>query len=237
MHLARHYPRVVSVVSLSVTMLFAVGAYFSIHRSSTNSQHRFIELENEFSFAIWVLLALLSAWIVWRNSAGLEPPSTLVRSLGRSSDALRINLRDLSHKIATASVVGLIVLGLVLQVKEGRERGAAHTLTPDAQAGAWIRTHTEKDVVIMARHVPTVSHYSQRKVIWFPPTSDTNMLREGITRHKIDFVIVVHRDNPYYLPPDDQSFAKLLASYGEAFHLEFEAPGFRIFRVTSNSHR
>ena len=73
-HLARHYPRVVSVVSLSVTMLFAVGAWFSIHRSSTNSQHRFIELENEFSFAIWVLLALLSAWIVWRNSAAWSLP-------------------------------------------------------------------------------------------------------------------------------------------------------------------
>ena len=237
MRVARNYPREVSVVSLPVTTILAVGAWFSIHGSKINSQHRFIELEDEFSFAVWVLLALLSAWVVWRDVAGLKSSSTLMQSLRRSSDALRINLRDMLAKIAAASVVGLIVLGLVLQVQGGRERGAAGALSPDAQAGAWIRAHTDKDVVLMARHVPSVSHYSERKVIWFPPTSDANMLMDGIARHKIDFVIVVHRENPYYLPPDDLSFAKLLAAYRDDFRLEYEAPGFRIFRVISNDHR
>jgi hypothetical protein len=174
------------------------------------------------------------------NGHFLKQFSVPVGIVRASLCAMSINLRRLAQRASIALVACIILAGIIMQIKMGLRNlnfSYAENSSPDAGAGAWIRTHTGKDVVVMARHVPTVSHYSKRKVIWFPPASDANFLMEGIARHKIDFVIVVHREDPYYLPPDDECFAKLLATNGDGFHLEFEAPGFRIFHVTSNSHR
>jgi hypothetical protein len=81
-------------------------------------------------------------------------------------------------------------------------------------------------------HVPIVYHYAERKIIWFPPSSDAQLLMEGINRHKVEFAIVVHRKESYYLPPDDACFAPLLLAYPDTFRLIYQTLDFRIFRVS-----
>ena len=89
----------------------------------------------------------------------------------------------------------------------------------------------DKAAIVMARQVPIVCHYAKRKVIWFPPSSDPQLLMEGIRKHGPQYVIVVRREYNYYLPSDYDSFAPLLKMHPEAFRLVCQAPGFKVFQV------
>src|SRR5262249_41152726 len=82
-----------------------------------------------------------------------------------------------------------------------------------------------------ARHVPVTCHYADRKVVWFPPSSDPKLLKEGIIRNRVDVVVAVHREFSYYLPPDDDCIAPLIKSYPDILRLAYEAPDFRVFQV------
>jgi hypothetical protein len=88
----------------------------------------------------------------------------------------------------------------------------------------------------MARHVPTVFHFSDRQVVWFPMSTDPHLLMDGILRNKVDFVLVVRRPYNYYLPPDDQCFAPLVKAYPGSFHLLYENPQFSVFQVLRNAN-
>jgi hypothetical protein len=124
-----------------------------------------------------------------------------------------------------------------MQLKEARanlDPNSVVNRSAEADAGAWIRSNTDAATVVMARQVPSVHHFSQRKVIWFPPSSNPNLLMKGIVEHKINLVVVV-RESYYYLPPDDVCFAALLATYPDSFHLIYKAQEFEIFEVDSKS--
>ena len=84
----------------------------------------------------------------------------------------------------------------------------------------------------MARHVATVYHYSERRVVWYPSSSDPRLLMKGIEDQKVDLVVVARREATYYLPSDENCFATLSAVYPNAFSLVWEGPAFRILRVT-----
>jgi len=71
-------------------------------------------------------------------------------------------------------------------------------------------------------------------LIWFPPSSNPQLLMEGILRNRVNYVLVARREYNYYLPPDDDCFAPLLRAYPEAFRLVHQVPEFRIFRVVTN---
>src|SRR5262249_12345231 len=114
------------------------------------------------------------------------------------------------------------------------EIGPSELLTIDVNAGLWLRSHTGKDAIVMARSWPTVSHYAERKVIWFPPISDPNKLLDGILRHHVDYVVVIKHQDPYYLPDDDFCFDPLLANYSQEFHLVLERPNLRIYRFDAD---
>jgi hypothetical protein len=101
----------------------------------------------------------------------------------------------------------------------------------DIDAARWISAHTDGSAIIMARYVPTVFHYSQRKTIWFAPISTPAILMDGIRRHSVDYVIVVQRKYHYYLPPEAECFAPLLRAYPASFTLVEEKTDYQIFRV------
>jgi hypothetical protein len=137
--------------------------------------------------------------------------------------------------LALVALIGLAVQGLRTQLYIGQANldpnSAMNRVPADAKAGVWIRSHTDTNAVIMARQVPTVCHYSKRRVIWFPPSSDPQLLMEGTLKHRVNFVIVVRREDSYYLPPDEDCFAGLLNAYPSAFRLAYETPEFRVFEV------
>jgi hypothetical protein len=85
--------------------------------------------------------------------------------------------------------------------------------------------------VVMARKEDLVYHYSGRKVIWFPPASNPTLLMDGILKHRIGWIVVVDREESYFLPADDDCFASLAQVYGNAFHLAQRGPRYRIYQV------
>lgn len=235
--LARNNPRIIAKAWLPVGTIFTVCAGLSMHGPSIGSQSPYVELQNELSFAVWLLSAVLSAWIVWRNTGWLRPASAVVPSGRRSVVAARMIKPRLLQALAAAIVLCLIFLGLTMQLKEARANLDPNSIvnrSADADAGAWIRSNTDPATIVMARQVPSVHHFSQRKVVWFPPSSNAYLLMKGIVEHKINLVVVV-RESYYYLPPDDVCFAALLATYPNAFHLIYKTQEFEIFEVDAES--
>jgi hypothetical protein len=145
-----------------------------------------------------------------------------------------------------AVIIILVFVGLTIDARIARENlrvsnsqdtestGPSELLPVDVEAGLWLRSHTSDQAVIMARSWPTVFHYAERKVIWFPPISDPNKLLDGILRHRVDYIVVSTHENPYYLPDDDSCFAHLLLNHGREFHLVLQRPNLRIFRFDAN---
>jgi hypothetical protein len=104
-------------------------------------------------------------------------------------------------------------------------------MAPEVEAGRWLRNNTPAESIAMARHWPTVRHYAERKLVWFAPISDPDVLFEGIAKHHIDYVVVINHNPPYYLPGDDYCFDRLLAAHADAFSLVLKGTNLRIFRV------
>jgi hypothetical protein len=100
---------------------------------------------------------------------------------------------------------------------------------PIIEALLWVRSHTEPGAVVMARHVPIAHAISQRRVVWFPPLSDANTLMRGIRRLGVSWIVL--EGDEYYLPPDFDCFAALLAAFPGSFELAFHDARTRIYRV------
>jgi hypothetical protein len=235
--LAKKNPRLIGMAWLPMGIIFTIGAGLSIYDPSIGSESRYFELQNELSFVVWLLSAVLSAWMVWANTGWLKPASAVVLSWRRSMGAPRISRHRLLETLASGVVVCLIFFGLTMQLKEARanlDPNSVVNRSAEADAGAWIRSNTDAATVVMARQVPSVHHFSQRKVVWFPPSSNPYLLMKGIVEHKVNLLVVV-RESSYYLPPDDVCFAALLATYPDSFHLIYKAQEFEIFDVDAES--
>jgi hypothetical protein len=233
--LAKNRPRVLGVVWFPVAVLLTISAWLWMHGSWITGGLPHAGFQDEISFAFWLLSAILAAWMAWAGRGWLGSASTVWRTYAMSIGALRIDVLRILQLLAVVIVTALIGAGVRMQLEIGRAnvdlKSATNRLPPDVEAGEWIRSHTDTNAVVMARHVPTVYHYANRKLVWFPPSSDPHLLMAGIQKHKIDFVIVVRRENSYYLPSDDDSFAPLLVAYPKAFRLVHETPQFRIFEA------
>jgi hypothetical protein len=234
--LAKARSRVLGAVWFPVALFLAGFAWLWVHGSGIAGDLDNAGLEDELSFTFWVLSAIFAAWMVWAGRAWPSQVAAFLRWCSRPSAALRMSPMRISRVLGAVVFAGLVVVGFVMQLKIGRANldlySSANRLSADAEAGEWVRSHTDRNAVVMARHVPTVYHYSERKVIWFPPSSNPQLLMEGIRKHKVDFTIVVRRKESYYLPPEEACFEPLLKAYPDAFHLLYQDADFRIFQVS-----
>lgn len=235
--LAKDRPRALGLVWFPIGVVLAIVA-FSWERGIWIGRGLMRGgLQDELSLAVWSLSAIAAAWLAYQGLPS-SPPS-ISRFSGwysRKMRFLRVSPRSFGWLVAGLVLAVLISDGLAAQLHVGRVNLTFDQTTkaepPDVRAGLWIRSNTASGAIVMARLVPTVYYYSERKVVWFPPTSNAQMLMEGIRTHRINYVIVADRKDPYYLPPDDDSFAQLFAVYPDAFRLAFEASDFRIFELT-----
>ena len=235
--LTRHNPQIIAKAWLPVGAILTICAALSIHGFPIGGQSPYVKLQNELSFAVWLLSAVLSAWIIWKNTGWLKPASAAVQSWSKSVAVTRMIRPRLLQALAAAIVLCLIFLGLTMQLKEARANLDPNSIvnhSADADAGEWIRSNTDPAIIVMARQVPSVHHSSQRKVVWFPPSSDPRLLMKGIVEYKVKLIVVV-RDSYYYLPPDDVCFDALVAAYPDSFHLIYKTQEFEIFRVDAES--
>jgi hypothetical protein len=236
--LARNRPRFLGLTWLPVAILLAVNSWLWMHGIGTASHLPHAGYQDETSFVVWLLSAILAVWMVWAGTSWLRPVSRLSWRAstigGHEPEPVRI-----AQLLGLVVVACLIFVGLKKQVAIGRTNldlsSAVNRLTRDAEAGEWIRSHTDANAVVMARQVPTVCHYSDRSVIWFPPSSNPQLLMQGILGQRVNYVLVVRREYDYYLPPDDQCFNPLLAAYPDAFRSVHQGPHFGVFKVIKNA--
>jgi hypothetical protein len=234
--LVKNKPVLLGIVWMPISVILAVKSILWLYHDPLVIHITKSGLQQEVSFAAWLLSGIAAIWLVRRGSVWPTPFAFL-----RQGQHLKIGPFDIDSRRSlkfgcTLAIAGLAVAGFCKELELGRENldpnSAVNRVGPDVKAATWIQTHTGAEAVIMARHVPITYYYADRKIVWFPPSSDAQMLMEGIQKHKIDYVVAVKRWKSYYLPPDDDCIAALLAKYPSALRLIEQTPEFRIFQVT-----
>jgi len=178
----------------------------------------------------WVLLAVIGAGMLAYpalRSSRLSTAQACLRKLSESKVSLPI-------RIALILAVTLLAVQgarqIVIRGRDNLQPEITEQPTyPEIEASAWIRTHEPVDRVIMAREPEFVFHYTQRRVVWFPPISDPHVLMDGIRRHHVAVIVVAHHSPSYWLPTEEDCFQSLLKSYGTSFRLRHQGPENRVF--------
>lgn len=223
-------PRAVGAWSLPLSVILGVYAGAAAWNSGS--------VQPTLAAIFWALVAIVSVWIAWKGSdqsrVGFAPLLSMLgvrMSIGSKS----LTVSQLGSIVLVAAVVAV---GLVQQLSMGRDNLTFDVTKqrsyPDIEAAQWIGAHTASATVVMARQLDVVYHYSRRRVVWFPPSSNPQLLMDGIRKHKVEFVIVTSREVSYWLPPDQDCFEPLVSSYPRAFRLVHKGSQFRIFEVGSD---
>jgi hypothetical protein len=236
--LAQEQPRRLGFVWCLTTAGLGFATWFWMSRSEIDPHLSHPGIGDDVSFATWVCSVILALWMIWAGTEWSKGAIGVLRRHLKPPVGVWTNLSRLLHLSALIIVPCFVFLGLMNQLAEARDNLDSNSefnrAGPDVQAATWICSHTSTNAVVMARQVPTVCHYSERKVIWFPPSSEPQMLLAGILRHKVDYVLVVNREFSYYLPPDAVSFNRLQKSAPEMFRLVHQGQGWRVFQVVGN---
>jgi hypothetical protein len=228
----RLHPRRVAACLLPVCMVLCAVAF----RNSWAAEPSWsVGVQSKFSAAFWFAASLFSVWVICMN----RPPILLSRLSERPVFLRQISIGSLSLTFLQVGALGLAALLVARAISKDIPITRANLAfeeerfgrLPDIVAANWIRLHTDSLDVIAARHVPTVFHYSQRKVIWFAPIVRPQVMMEGFRRLSIRYVIVVDRDSSYYLPPDEVCFDMVQRAYPNAFRLVAQLGQARIYEV------
>jgi hypothetical protein len=115
----------------------------------------------------------------------------------------------------------MVATGVWAQVREGIDNlHRVPEMDANIEAAQWVRAHSAPDAVVMARWESMVYHYSGRRVIWFPASTDPSLLMAGIRRFHISLIVLTEGDSDgsYWTPSDRRCFGTLLRTYPEMFH-------------------
>jgi len=228
---AQKRPRVVGSIGFVLALLLAVSGLRRVQEHGSGGRS---ELDVGV-VALWLFSAGYAAWVTYSG----KTPFAAGFSIGRRHVGPISALRYAGY----VAMAALILLGLAIDFRIGYENlhaktsfasvqtGPSEFLLQEVEAGVWLRAHTPRDSIVMARHWPTVRHYAERRLVWFAPISDPITLFEGIRRHGVDYIVVVRHAPPYYLPDDEYCFDRMLAIRPASFQLVFQGNNVRIFRV------
>src|SRR5215813_499380 len=135
----------------------------------------------DFEIRFFLPVAPLACLYAWR---GVQGCLTVVRRRLRWPSP---GVRQTMETVTLALVGVLIANGLVHQIGLARQNRAFDvskaTSYPDIIAAQWIRAHVPSSAVIMARQWDVAYHYADRRVVWFPPSTDADLLLDGILNH------------------------------------------------------
>jgi|GEM_PF-1918972 hypothetical protein len=239
---SRAKPRVVGIIWFPAALLLTILGAHSVYTNWTRGK---ADLPDELMIPMWLISAGCALWMAYtgRSIFSTEAFSRTGKWVKQPLGTRRVSPFHLLRYAGYLLVTGLVVIGIVIESRIARENlntidlvnaeetGAREIKAPEVEAGVWIRSHTPPDSVVMARHWPTVFHYAKRKLVWFAPISDPDVLLDGIMKHSVDYIVVVKHDFPYYLPDDDYCFDRLLAVYAKSFSIVLQRGNLRIFKV------
>jgi hypothetical protein len=172
----------------------------------------------DFEVRFFLPVAPLACFYAWQ---GARACLTLVRRRWRWPGP---RVRYAMGTITVTLLCALIADGLVHQIDVARQNRAFElqraSTYPDITAAQWIHAHAPAGAVVLARHWDVAYHYADRKVVWFPPSTDADLLLDGILRYHVDFVVVVTRGpDSYWRPDEDHCFRSVLDRHPERFAL------------------
>jgi 4-amino-4-deoxy-L-arabinose transferase-like glycosyltransferase len=237
--LAKNRPRILGAVWLPASAVLAAANWLWLRQVAGAASASHGSMQPKLSLAFWCFSGILALWIAWKSSAWQRFLSILLEWCSRPLGSLRFSPLHVAGAACGIFVAFMAASGFAAELRIGRQNldlhSAVNRTPPDAEAALWLRSHTPSDAILMSREIPTVSYLSGRKVIWLPPSGDPRLLIEGIRKYKVDYISVIKRKDSYFLPPDDDSMAALLASYPSAFRPVAQTPEVRIFQVLKDN--
>jgi hypothetical protein len=213
----------------------AIIAFAAVGIVSTVAWGRQVEHPHARScIAVWAILAVAFALLFFVRLDEIErflarfEVKMLLKGIGASPAKI----------IGAAALIGLLAIGVAMQLRIGqanlRFRVEDDILYPDIEAAEWIQSHSAPSAVVMARKDDLVFHYGQRRVIWFPPSRNPQLLLDGIRQYHVQYVVVADDNEAYWLPMVGESFAALSNAYPNAFRLVHETAKERVYEVPGN---
>jgi hypothetical protein len=179
---------------------------------------------------LWLIVAVIAILLSWGRRELVRYFSLLLEA----RLTIRGRLVPLRQALGYGVITCLLAAGIAMQLGIGLNNlRQLPESDPDIQAAQWIKAHSAPSTVIMARKEDLVYHYSQRRVIWFPPSSDARLLMEGIRKYHVQQVVVVDRENSYWKPSDADSFRALSEAYPNTFVPIYKGPHSKVFAVSS----
>jgi len=230
-------PRVAAVCAIVCGCLLSLSsAAFAFHIAAfaTDSGHaRGDRLQPIVATLLWGGLALVGlVTILYQLSTSARGGTHWFARLS-SIDVSRVRL--LSRVAVILAVAVLVFSGTKQILSVGRNNRApditAQSLYPELEVSQWIREHEALDRVLMAREPEFIFHYTQRQVVWFPPISDPKVLMDGIQRHHVDVMVVLHHSNSYWIPSEDSCMRSLLQAYPTSFTLSKRGADYWVYAV------
>jgi len=218
---AQPAPRAAGLISLIVAALGALG---SVVWGLGNPHPPALA-----SIAVWLLAGSVGA-------AFLAGGPELMRKLSLFADTavsvrgVRVSRTKLAVSIAVAC---LLVVGVGRQTVLGVENvERVPEMDPSIEAAMWIRAHSAPDAVVMARWEPLVYHYSGHRVIWFPASTDPQLLMSGIRKYHIRLIVLAEYEwESYWKPSEGDCFRVLAHAYPGLFQQVHEGPHERVYEL------
>lgn len=183
--------------------------------------------------AMWLPVGCLAA-VFLRGGRELTRKVSLLSDSAVFVKGVRISRMKLAVGVAIAC---LLAAGVWMQTLSGVENvKRVPEMDPSIDAAQWIRGHSAPDTVVMARWEALVYHYSGRRVIWFPASTDPQLLMSGIRRYHIRLIVVTEDENEsYWKPSDSYCFRVLTRAYPELFHQVHEGAHERVYELPEES--
>lgn len=204
---SRTKPRLAGSLCLSAALLGLVSSAvwgFSVQRPSPL-----------FCVAAWSLIGAASAAIAMGGLGVRQKLAFLTKPAYLAGEA-RLSR---AHLVGVGLAACAVIAGVGMQIGAGLENWRrVPEMDPSVEAGEWIRTHSAVDAVVMARWEARVFHYSGRRVVWFPASTDPQLLMAGIRRFHIRLIVVAESgESSYWQPSDRRCFDALRRAYPDQF--------------------
>jgi hypothetical protein len=228
-NLSPHYRRYLAILFLP---LFVILAVVASSQGWSDSNHG---LQQKMSAIFWSCCAVLCFGCIRKESLQSWSISSLVQSFLRRRYMVAGFSFGPAQLFVILTMAYLTATGVAAEIPIGRENLVSGVTefqnNPEIWAAQWVGSHTSPDVVVASRQVGLLHHYSGRKVVWFPPIADAEVLMHGIRDHHISYLIVINSEFSYYLPSETVCFDLLHRAYPEVFRLAEQRGNAKIYEL------
>jgi hypothetical protein len=231
---SQQIPQRIGAVFLPVSVVLA---FFEIREAWAGGTAR--GFQDKISAVVWMVCAILCLRLIWKGALPSFEPPLWARIVFTKSYAVGNLSFSLAHLSGALVLACLVARGVAAEIPMGLENLAAGPTrldrNPEIQAARWIQAHADPDAIVASRLTSLIHHYSGRRIIWFPPITNPDILMLGIRQYHVQYVIVIGRGFNYYLPPDPVCFEVLYKAYPYAFRLADAKGQVKIYEVLSDA--